>query len=86
MIVPIVEKKSDAISCGSYRGVKLLERAMKIVERILERRIRIIINLNKTKFGFMPGTSRMDVISNVRMMQEEYQSTKKEVFICVLFT
>ena len=36
MIVPIF-KKGDVMSCGSYRGAKLLEHAMKIVERVLER-------------------------------------------------
>ena len=39
MIVPIFKGKSDVMSCGSYRGVKLLEHAMKIVERVLERLI-----------------------------------------------
>ena len=39
VIVPIFKGKDDVMSCGSYRGVKLLEHAMKIVERILERRI-----------------------------------------------
>ena len=37
MILPIFTVKYDEMSCGSYRGVKLLEHAMKIVERILER-------------------------------------------------
>ena len=29
----------DAMSCMAYRGVKLLEHAMKIVEKVLERRL-----------------------------------------------
>ena len=39
VIVPIFKGKSDVMSCGSYREVKLLEHAMKIVQRVLERRI-----------------------------------------------
>ena len=39
VIVSISKGKGDVMSCGSYRGVKLLERAIKIVERILQRRI-----------------------------------------------
>ena len=35
--VPIFKGKGDAMSCGAYRGVKLLEHAMQIVERVLER-------------------------------------------------
>ena len=37
--VPIFKGKGDAMSCGSYREVKLLEHVMKIVERVLERQI-----------------------------------------------
>ena len=37
VIVPIFKGKGDVMSCESYRGVKLLEHAMKIVERVLER-------------------------------------------------
>ena len=36
LIVPIFKGKGDVMSYGSYRGVKLLEHAMKIVERVLE--------------------------------------------------
>ena len=36
VIVPILKGKGDVMSCGSYRGVKLLEHAIKIVERVLE--------------------------------------------------
>ena len=40
VIVPIFKQKGDVMSCGSYRGAKLLEHAMKIAERVLERQIR----------------------------------------------
>ena len=35
VIVPIFKRKGDMMSCGSYRGVKLLEHHMKIVEGVL---------------------------------------------------
>ena len=60
-----------------YGGVKLIERAMKIVEKLLERQIRTIINLNKMQFGFMPGKGTVDAIFIVRRMQEEYQKKCK---------
>ena len=34
VITPIFKGKNDVMSCGSYRGVKLLKHAMKIVERV----------------------------------------------------
>ena len=39
VIVSIFKGKGDVMSCRSYRGVKMLEQAKKIVERVLERRI-----------------------------------------------
>ena len=39
VIVLVFKEKDDVISCGSYRGVKLLEHAMKNVERVLGRQI-----------------------------------------------
>ena len=47
VILPIFKRKGDVMSCGLYREVKLLEHAMKIVKRVLERRIRTLVNLNE---------------------------------------
>ena len=54
VIVPIFKGKDDVMSCGSCRTVKLLEHAMKIVERVLERQIQTLINLNEMQFELMP--------------------------------
>ena len=82
VIVPIFKGKGDVMSCGSYRAVKLLEHAMKIVERVLERRIRTLINLNEMQFGFMPGKGTVDAIFIVKRMQEEYQKKDKKLYMC----
>ena len=42
------------MNCGSYRGVKLLEHGMKIIEGVLERRIRALVDFDEAQFGFMP--------------------------------
>jgi len=34
VVLPIYKVKGDPMECGSYRGIKLLEHAMKVVERI----------------------------------------------------
>ena len=80
--VPIFKGKSDVMSCGSYRGVKLLEHAMKIVERVLERQIRTLINLNKLQFGFMSGKGIVDAIFIVKKKQEEYQKKDTKLYMC----
>ena len=82
VIVPIFKGKGDVMSCGSCTGVKLLEHAMKIVERVLERRIRTLVNLNKMQFGFMPGKGTVDAIFIVWRMQEKYQKKDKKLYMC----
>ena len=82
VIVPIFKGKGNVMSCGSYREVKLLEHDMKIVERVLERRIRTLVNLNEMQFGFMPGKGTVDAIFIVRRMQEEYQKKDKKLYMC----
>jgi len=36
VVLPIYKCKGDPVECGSYRGIELLECAMKVVERIFE--------------------------------------------------
>ena len=70
------------MSSGSYRRVKLLEHAMKIVERVIDGQIRTLLNLNEMQFGFMPGKETVDAIFIVRRMQEEYQKKNKKLCMC----
>ena len=39
VLAPIFEGKGDVRNCNTCRRVKLLEHAMKVVERVLERRL-----------------------------------------------
>ena len=63
--------------------MKLIEHAMKIIERVLERRMQTLVNLNKMQFAFMPGKETVNAIFIVGRMQEKYQKkdnvTNKEI-------
>ena len=50
------------MNCGAYRGVKLLKHAMKIVERVLEKRIRELVTVDDMQFGFMPEKGTTDAL------------------------
>ena len=82
VIVPIFKEKGDVMNCGSYRGVKLLEHAIKIVERVPDRRIRTLVNLNEMQFGFKPGKGTVNAIFIVGRIQEEYQKRDKKLHMC----
>ena len=55
MVLPIYKGKGDPVECGSYRGVKLLENAMKVVERIFEDRVWQQIVIDDMQFGLLSG-------------------------------
>ena len=82
VVVPIFKAKGDAMSCGAYRGVKLLKHAMKIVERVLDKRIRCLLNINKMQFGFMYGRGTIDALFILRRMQKKDQGKGKKL-LCV---
>ena len=39
--MPVYRKKGDPLVCGSYRAIKLLEQAMKVLDRVLEKKIQM---------------------------------------------
>jgi len=45
-IIPIGIGKGNAIECGEYRGVRLLEHGMKVYEYVLEKRMRDMVAIN----------------------------------------
>ena len=55
ILVPVYKGKGDPLVCGSYRAIKLLEQPMKVLERVLEKRIRCQVSIDNMQFGFMPG-------------------------------
>ena len=47
--------KGDALDRGNFRGLKLLDHVMKILERVIEKIIRSQIQIYAMQFGFMPS-------------------------------
>ena len=76
-IVNCDKRKGYATDCGNYRGLKLLEQVMKILEHVLESRTQFVIN--NMQFCFMPGRSTTDVIYILRQMQEKHLISKKKI-------
>jgi len=80
-IVNVYKGKGDALECGSYRGIKLLEQVMKVYERVLENRVRQKVDINAFQFGFRSGCGTTDAIFIVRQLQERYLEKKKELWM-----
>ena len=54
---------------------------MKVLERVIERRVRNIVKINSMQFGFMAGKSTTDVIFTVHQLQEKYLARNKELWM-----
>ena len=76
----LLPRKGDPMECGSYRAIKLLEHAMKVIERVFERRIREKVKIDAMQFGFIPGKGTTDAIFTVRQMQEKYGCKGKKLY------
>ena len=74
ILVPIFKKKGNIheSECGNYRGIKLLLQLMKCLERIIDARIRLIVNeqLGEEPFGFRKGCGTTDALFILRQLNE----------------
>ena len=70
---------SGGVSCGNYRGIKLMSHTMKLWERMIERRLRKETQVTENQFGFMPGRSTTEAIYLLRRMMERYRSNKRDL-------
>ena len=82
VLVPIFKGKRNVKNCNTYREGKLLEHAMKIVERVLERRIRELANIDSLQYGCMPGKDTTDALFVVLRMQEKNRDKKNKLYMC----
>ena len=75
VMVPIYKGKGDVKNFSAYRGVKLLEHEMKIIERVLEKRIKELVEVDDMHFGFIPKRGKTDDLfyseKNARGIQGE---------------
>ena len=55
--IPIWKKKGNPAECSNYRPIRLLSHTMKIFERIVDARVRDIVQLSTNQCGFVAGCS-----------------------------
>ena len=80
-IVCLYKGKGDALDRGNYRGRKLNEQAMKILERTVDGLIRQVVSIDIPQFGFVPGRGTTDAIFVVRQLQEKYLAVNKRLIM-----
>ena len=77
IVVPIFKANGDIRNCSCNRAVK-------VVERVLEKRLHRIVSVDEIPFGFTPGRGTIDAVFMLRGMQEEYHAKGKKLYMCFL--
>ena len=62
--------------CNNFRGIKFMCHDMKLFERLVEDRLRQVIEISSTQYGFQQGKSTTEPIFAIRMMQEKHLGKK----------
>ncbi|KAK3514119.1 hypothetical protein QTP70_005119 [Hemibagrus guttatus] len=79
VLVPIFKNKGDVQSCGNYSGIKLMSHTMKLWERVVEAKLRKVVEICEQQYGFMPRKSTTDAIFALRILMEKYRDGKREL-------
>ena len=80
-IVCLYKGKVDALERGNYRGLKLTEQVMKILERIVDGLIRQLVSIDDSQFGFVSGRRTTEAIFVVKQLQEKYLAANKRLYM-----
>ena len=83
-LVPIYKEKGDPMDCKKYKGIKVLEVGLNILEKVQDRRLREIIQIHGTQYGFQPGKGTMDSIFIIRQLQEKVLEKRGKLFLAFL--
>ena len=76
-ILNLYKGKGDALDRGNYRGLKLTEHVLKVLERIADTIIRDMVDIDEMQFAFVPGRGTTDAIHILRQLQEKYLPLKE---------
>ena len=63
-LVPIFKGKGDPLNPNSYRGIKLLEHAFKLCEKVLGGHLHEVVDIDKRQYGFMSGRGTAGAVSS----------------------
>ncbi|XP_063613088.1 uncharacterized protein LOC134786444 [Penaeus indicus] len=79
----IYKRKGDPLDCGNFRGIKLLEHVMKILEKVIEGSLCGLVSVNDMQFGFSPGRGTMDAAFIIKQQQEKHLEVNWDLYYTV---
>lgn len=79
--VPIFKRKGSPAECSNYRPIRLLSHTMKVFERILDRRLRELVDISRNQCGFVKGCGTTDAIHAARLLLEKHREKNKPIHL-----
>ena len=83
-IVSVYKGKGDALNRSNYKGLKLIDQVMKVLERVVEGFIRQRVVINDMQCGFMQGRGTTDAIFILRQLQEKHLVAGKPLYLAFI--
>ena len=59
-----------------------MEHILKLLERVIESKLRTLVDIHEMQFGFMPGKSTVDAIFIIRQVQEKFLEGNRKLYWC----
>ena len=79
-ILNLYKGKGDALDCGNYGGLKLIQQIMKLQEGVLVYSTYQMVNIGEMQFTFVPGKGTTDAIFIVCQLKAKYSAAAKKRF------
>lgn len=79
-LVTIYKNKGDPLDCGNFRGIKLLEHVMKVLEKVVDGRLRGLISVDDMQFGFSPEKGTIDATFILKQQQEKHLEVNRDLY------
>jgi hypothetical protein len=76
--------KCDVLDQGIYRGHKLIDHAMKLMEGVLDTFIHKLVNIDTMQFDFEPDQGTTDAIFILKQKQEKHCAGNKPLYIALV--
>ena len=83
-LLTIYKDKGDPMQCKNFREIKLLEHELKVLEKVLDNRLRKLIKICDTQLGFSKGKRTMDAVFVLRQLQEKMLEKQKKMYVAFL--
>ena len=79
-LVSIFKEKGDSLNPNSYRGIKLLEHAFELYEKVLDGCLLEVVDIDKMQYGFVPGRGTANALVVLRRPIKKFRTKNKKFF------